>query len=1169
MEILRKIFASSVIFVTVLSMSAVAAPAGAAASAGSLIKMNGLSTVYYLGADGKRYVFPNEQTYTSWYKDFSGVVTVPQSELESYPLGANVTIRPGTKLVKITTNPTVYAVEPGGNLRSIVSEANAIALWGANWAKTVVDVPDAFFTNYKTGTALTAGVYPVGTLVKTAASANVYYWDGTNYRQFASEAALNANKFNMANVVTTSLAITAGGSQVTATESALTDTSSGAGGTVGAGSGLTVAIAGNTAPSNTVLINSAAAELATFNFTASNDGDVTVTSLKLKRIGISSDATLDSVYLFDGTKRLTDAASPSSGVINFNLGSGLFIVTRGTTKAITVKADIKGDTSQTAGVSINAATDIITNGASVSGSFPATGNLMSTAQATTGTMGTADIATQVTSVGKNVNAGTAQTILWSAPITIGTKYSNLKYLSLAEVGSVSYDAITNITLFVNGTQAGTATALDANGKAIFDLSASPVKLDTGIQTVEVRGDIIKGSSRNFKFSLQTPADIVLNESGYGVNVIVAHIQPTNGAPSSATDISKGSISVSTDPTFNQTQIVKGTTGATIAKFTMKAYGEDMKVQTLNVIPTLHQTGGMFQNTEGLSNVSLYVNGTQVGSSKNMLQTGGDATTTTANLTTAGLTFGTTNLFTIPAGTTVTLEVRADLTQNSTSYIDTVKADVVALQGAYQGVTSVQTSPDGNTTYTGQAAMTITSGALTMSTTGFTSMNVLANTAKVKIASIVLQAGSAEGVKITNVRIDLPNGSSTAYTDMSNLYISENLTPVLPQQQNNFSVNVSIPANGNKVIDVFCDIGNATTGSSTQATMTVTANGLITNKSVGGSKLGQLITVQSGSLGTPTLVGSAAVAAIVTGGTTAKAAQYKFVATNGQVTISELEFNVVGTATTSPNPTAIGAITVNGVTSPVVYNGTRAYASLTGLNLAIPAGTQGKAIDVNAVYASVTSSGQGGSATRNSVGLNLVRYKYTVGSLTTDQATNVASNVMLLVAGAPVISLASDNPAPISSGYAFGGNNEVMRFTVTVAAGQYVNLRNIGMMASYVGTLSSSTTQLLKIYDKNAPNTSLGQVSIGTSGTQKSLQLNNDYTIDGGTSGNTVEFIIKADLTGLTSGATSFRVDLNATGDTDATTGQNWQWNDGTVSGYGNGYLLKNLDITGSTFSKSA
>ena len=70
----------------------------------------------------KRYVFPNEATYKSWYSDFSGVVTISADELASYPLAANVVVRPGTKLVKITTDPKVYAVEANGVLRWVQTE---------------------------------------------------------------------------------------------------------------------------------------------------------------------------------------------------------------------------------------------------------------------------------------------------------------------------------------------------------------------------------------------------------------------------------------------------------------------------------------------------------------------------------------------------------------------------------------------------------------------------------------------------------------------------------------------------------------------------------------------------------------------------------------------------------------------------------------------------------------------------------------------------------------------------------------------------------------------------------------------------------------------------------------------------------------------------------------
>src|SRR3972149_3868190 len=124
MKRLRKFLTVSVMVLSVVAMSGLSAVSvKAAASAGDLIKMSGNSSVYYLGADGKRYVFPNSQTYFSWYSDFSSVKTIPQTELYGYSLGGNVTMRAGTNLIKITTDPKVYAVTASGTLHWIESEA--------------------------------------------------------------------------------------------------------------------------------------------------------------------------------------------------------------------------------------------------------------------------------------------------------------------------------------------------------------------------------------------------------------------------------------------------------------------------------------------------------------------------------------------------------------------------------------------------------------------------------------------------------------------------------------------------------------------------------------------------------------------------------------------------------------------------------------------------------------------------------------------------------------------------------------------------------------------------------------------------------------------------------------------------------------------------------------
>lgn len=144
---------------TLATISMVAAPVAAGAAttstftAGDLIKGSG-AAVYYFAPNGKRYVFPNDKTYFTWYKDFATVKTIPDGKLSSIPLGGNVTYRPGYKMLKITTDPRTYVVDQGGVLRQVGSESLAKTLYGLNWNNQIDDLPDAFFVNYKLGTAI-------------------------------------------------------------------------------------------------------------------------------------------------------------------------------------------------------------------------------------------------------------------------------------------------------------------------------------------------------------------------------------------------------------------------------------------------------------------------------------------------------------------------------------------------------------------------------------------------------------------------------------------------------------------------------------------------------------------------------------------------------------------------------------------------------------------------------------------------------------------------------------------------------------------------------------------------------------------------------------------------------------------------------------------------------
>ncbi len=118
--------------------------------AGSLLKASNAS-VYYYGANDKRYVFPNEKTYKSWFNSFDSVIAVSDNLLGEIPIGGNVTYKPGKKLVKITTDPKVYWVDKEGTLRWVKTASIAKQLFGSSWQSIIDDIPDPFFINYKIG----------------------------------------------------------------------------------------------------------------------------------------------------------------------------------------------------------------------------------------------------------------------------------------------------------------------------------------------------------------------------------------------------------------------------------------------------------------------------------------------------------------------------------------------------------------------------------------------------------------------------------------------------------------------------------------------------------------------------------------------------------------------------------------------------------------------------------------------------------------------------------------------------------------------------------------------------------------------------------------------------------------------------------------------------------
>lgn len=175
-----------------------------------LVKLANDPAVYYIGLDGKRHPFASGRAFETWGLSFDQVKTVSETDLASVPLGNPVLERPGSRWVKIQSDPKTYFVDPDGyTLRWIQDEDAAKQLGGEDWNKNIVDVEPTYFTKYQMGEAINTESlktsWPKGSLVKTPGETTVWFITKTGRRQITSTEAFKANQFQEVFVKTTPL----------------------------------------------------------------------------------------------------------------------------------------------------------------------------------------------------------------------------------------------------------------------------------------------------------------------------------------------------------------------------------------------------------------------------------------------------------------------------------------------------------------------------------------------------------------------------------------------------------------------------------------------------------------------------------------------------------------------------------------------------------------------------------------------------------------------------------------------------------------------------------------------------------------------------------------------------------------------------------------------------
>ncbi|HTK05145.1 MAG TPA: hypothetical protein VL500_06165, partial [Candidatus Eisenbacteria bacterium] len=419
----RKALTAAVVAATIawsISLSAFLAPLTAkAATSGSLVKAS-LPAVYYVGADGKRYVFPNEKTYKTWYPDFSGVMVISDAELATLMIGGNVTYKPGVKMVKIQTDPKTYAVSHNGTLRWVKTEALATSLYGSTWNQQIDDVSDAFFTNYTIGADINSA---------------------SDYSPAAETAA--ATSINQ--------------------DKNLTGT--------GTSGDLTFSLAAGTPAAATLPRGATGVNFLSFNVMNSSSSAMTVDTVVVHRSGPGAPADFVAAYLFEGNTRLTSSRTVNS-TTNESTFTGLGLaLAAGQTRTLWLAADM----STTAGAGNVSAFEVtkVQSGSTLAGGA-AMGASMTLSSATVGSL-TISMSGSLT----NPKVGQMNAKIGEFQLAAGSQEDlELRRLTLFQAGNLSRSNLTNLVLKQGGSTIATATGVDSKDHVVFVLTA-PMLLEKG------------------------------------------------------------------------------------------------------------------------------------------------------------------------------------------------------------------------------------------------------------------------------------------------------------------------------------------------------------------------------------------------------------------------------------------------------------------------------------------------------------------------------------------------------------------------------------------------------------------------------------------------------------------------------------------------------------------
>jgi len=136
-------------------------------STGQFIRSYSFSGIYYIDEDMVRHPFWDANSFFTYADSWNDVVWVTDATLPTMTLGSPMLPKENVVLVKIQSDPKVYAIDSDNTLRWVPSEIIANTLYGTGWADYVIDLEATIFARYSVGENMTGSENINGSIMKT------------------------------------------------------------------------------------------------------------------------------------------------------------------------------------------------------------------------------------------------------------------------------------------------------------------------------------------------------------------------------------------------------------------------------------------------------------------------------------------------------------------------------------------------------------------------------------------------------------------------------------------------------------------------------------------------------------------------------------------------------------------------------------------------------------------------------------------------------------------------------------------------------------------------------------------------------------------------------------------------------------------------------------------